>query len=249
MRSPLRLAFLSLAFLCACHGPDPSPATAKPAEEGRPETSGTLDSLVLSSVTVSYPVPDGRGGATLHNYSGIALDAVHVLTVIPHDLPAAAAAPTVWFEDPSKNGTSWNFDTLPAQEVVLPDLGLKVIVSEKPLPGSAPLAPKASPKLGDDVWVIGNYAEGVDAALMRGNVAKIGTPPNDEGTYLVESSLTGSSAGGGVFDRHGALIGIVVAPFTAKELGIFGARLGSVVGAEKIAEALRERKIDFRTAE
>lgn len=249
MQSLLRLSFLSLAFLCACHEPGSSPATTKLAEEKRPVTSGTLDSLVLSSVTVSYPVPDGKGGATLHNYSGIALDAVHVLTVIPHDLPAAATAPTVWFEDPSKNGTSWNFGTLPAQEVVLPDLGLKVIVSEKSLPGSAAFALKAAPKLGDDVWVIGTYEEGIDAALMRGNVAKIGTPPNDEGTYLVESSFTGSSAGSGIFDRHHALIGVVVAPFIAKELGIMDARLGYVVGAEKIAEALRERKIAFRTAE
>lgn len=203
-----------------------------------------LERLVTASVTVSYPVPDSQG-ATLLNYSGIALDKTRVLTVIVGDLPAEAKAPTIWFEDQAHPGTSWNFETVPEKEILLPEIGMKVLTSEKPLQGTAVLARTSAMPLGADVLVIGTYDGGLDGMVMRGNVAKLGGPPNDEDIFLVDATLSSSSAGAGAYDARHRLVGIVVEPFVAKELGIIYTRVGAAMKIEKIAAALRERGIAF----
>lgn len=245
------LVFLCLSAISGCQCRDSAYVSAKPSaadaavkqEDGA--GSNPFGRLVAASVTVSYPIPDGEGGAHLMNYSGIALDATHVLTVVVHDLPAEAKAPTIWFEDQDKSGTSWNFETVPGKEILLTEVGLKVLTSERPLQGTAMLAPKSDAPLGATVWVIGTYMEGLDGMIMRGSVAKLGGPPNDEDTFLIDAALSSSSAGAGVYDDRHALVGVVAAPFIAKELGIISTRVGAVLKIEKVAEALRKRGVAF----
>jgi hypothetical protein len=248
--------FLIAAAFGGCHCRGSAYTSSKPAAADdaavpavATETgSATLEQAAWASVTVFYAVPDGPDSAYLINYSGIALDETRVLTVIVEDLPKGARAPTIWFGDRNKPGSMWDAKTVPEKEVQLSELGLKILTCERLLPGIATFAVKSNLELGEEVFVIGTYAEGVEAMVSRGNVAKLGGVTGEEDElFLIDASMSRSSAGAGVYDEGRSLIGIVVSPFVNRNLGIIYADVGVVVRIEAVAKALREKGIRFMT--
>jgi S1-C subfamily serine protease len=101
------------------------------------------------------------------------------------------------------------------------DLDLAIIIGDAAEKTNGPVARFArnEPKVGDEIWTIGNPS-GESHCVTKGIIAKKQKNIDEEGEkvrryYRVTSDIYFGNSGGGAFDGHGRLIGVV----SAMEMG------------------------------